>query len=469
MQPTKEEAIAELRRRGVAIPGQPMMQQAAKPTRDEAIAELKRRGVPIPGEQSQTGNIANILSYLNPFSIAGNQAENMRKTALGEANPLMAGIESFAGGVERRTHGIAQPVLENYLGPRVAQASRDVAQEREQRLAQNAQQFPKATAFGEILGGEAAKAPLYAAGGLAARATPALAKVPGFLKYLGGIMGSTASGGLGGAAKYVNPDESRLENAISGAETGLAAGTLGAGLGLTLQAGLGAKNLISAYMKTHPAEKFAKEFIKNYKNVKKGYGKEYKDVFTKAKEAGVDEIQIPKINTKDIFEHAAKSEKKYVKNLLTSGKLYDAHRAQSDLGVLISRLSGKKGLTGSEKDAIQAAQKAQTRIKDSIDKSLVDKGANELAEKYKLLTQGYAKDVIPYRASKAVDKFNRKRPLLTPEKFRKKLAAEDAFEALVGAERHPELYKSKDMQKLIKNLTSAAGIYGAHKLIEGKI
>jgi hypothetical protein len=444
---TRAEIDAELRRRGVPIPGEQAAGPSNQLSRAEIDAELRRRGVPIPNKVPQES--------LNGFMGGLESIWNAYKKPRFDLGAVGSGITGFNKGVEDLTHGVMQPLTESgLLSERVKRGSESVGREREAQYRQAKQQNPKSAMVGNILGNIAVSAPLALAGG-----TPAIGRLPGFLKYLQPILGGAATGGLMGGASYINPGQSRIKNTLTGAAIG---GALGGGA----QALMGGKELAGAFLKTHPAEKFAGKFIGEMKGVQKQYANAYENFLTQAEKSGADKIGLPKINTKDIFEHAAKSEKGYLKKFITDPTIRNAHKAQSDLGKLVSRLKQRKGLSGSETDTLQAAIKAQNKIRNSIDKSLTGKGQGLLAKEYKDLTAGYTKDVIPYRTSNAISKFDRKNPLLTPEAFRKKLSNEESFKALVGAERHPELYKLPKLGKIGSGLGVLYGINKLHDLFK---
>lgn len=129
-------------------------------------------------------------------------------------NPFMAGITGFNTGVERLTQGALRP----FLGG--SKAFQDVTRGREEDYNEARKAHPFAAKLGEFTG-QAGIALPFAGAGTAAVAS----KFPSLSPYLAGILGEGASGAAIGGLQDVNPSESRLANAATGAFFG---STLGA-------------------------------------------------------------------------------------------------------------------------------------------------------------------------------------------------------------------------------------------------
>lgn len=129
-------------------------------------------------------------------------------------NPFMAGVTGFNTGVER----LAQGALRPFLGG--SKAFQDVTRQREEDYSQAKKEHPFSAKLGEFTGQAGLALPFGGAG------TAAIAsKFPSMAPYLAGILGEGAGGAVFGALQDVNPNESRLSNAATGAFFG---GTLGA-------------------------------------------------------------------------------------------------------------------------------------------------------------------------------------------------------------------------------------------------
>lgn len=152
----------------------------------------------IPAQQTQSaasvprGNIAQsgFMSYFN---------------APKDMSPTMADITAFNTGVERLAHGIMQPLLEG-SNDELAQASRDVAARREANYKKAQTVDPTGASIAEFVGNAA---------------------LPMILTRGAGWVTAPATGAAIGAANYVNPGESRLQNAAWGATGGLGGKALG--------------------------------------------------------------------------------------------------------------------------------------------------------------------------------------------------------------------------------------------------
>lgn len=133
------------------------------------------------------------------------------------AQPQMGKFESaltgFNTGAGNLAHGVLQPVLENVLGDKVKQASKQVAANRqaEYKLAQQAN--PLSTLGGNIAGGIAASSPTWPL------RVPALgASLAG--KIAGHVLTGSTQGGLQGAGQYIDKNDSRLFNTAVGVGLG---------------------------------------------------------------------------------------------------------------------------------------------------------------------------------------------------------------------------------------------------------
>lgn len=197
-------------------------------SREEAIAELKRRGVKIP----ENVNMSNDLSKReSPVSKAPSLAQQPQKEESAfykfghelfygepEQHPgkFMSGVTGFNTAFGRLTEGLMQPLLRGQPG------FENTAKQREKAYQYAEEENPKSTLTGNIAGNVAASLPFFAGGqAAAARYLPALGK------YGRGVVGGALGGAAEGGSQYVNEDESRLMNSLMGA-------TIGGGLSAVL-------------------------------------------------------------------------------------------------------------------------------------------------------------------------------------------------------------------------------------------
>lgn len=424
---SREEATAELRRLGLPMPEE--LQKKAL-TREEARAELRRRGLPMPEEL------------------------NNRKTFFPQS--VESAMIGFNTPFEELAHGTLQPVFENLLGNTVAQSSRNVASQREADYAAAKASSPLSAMGGYGLGTIAQSIPAIYGGPIGAEA--ALGRISPYMKYLSGILGTAGAGALQGGAQYVNPEDSRLVNALKGSALNL--GVRGVG-----QAAKGVYGLGKAISKTHPPEKFTKNFLKDMSEAKEIYNKGYGRWESEIEASGIKNLEkMPKINYSDIFNKASKDEKKYLKNFMQDPSIENAHRAQSDLGEMIARLKGLKQ-TNAVKDARRSAEKAQLRLRKEIKETLKGSGREDLASEYGTLTTGYKRDVIPYTTNPTVRKYLNEE--LTDEGFLKKISKSEPFKKKIGQEKYPELYKRQNALKAIGSVPGIIGGYEIYNFLRG--
>jgi hypothetical protein len=366
---------------------------------------------------------------------------------------------SFLGGIEKAGgdlgHGILQPLLESgILGEIIKRNSQDVGRERLEKYNQYEKANPLSAKAGNITGNIGLALPGMFLGG--SGASGLIPKAPGYLRALASILGYGGSGALSGASQYVNPRESRLENAVMGGGIGLGAGALGT----AIKGGLG---LGKAIKKAYPAEKVSEKILKDRSNILKKYNDSYEDLFKVAENEGINKISVPHINSKSIKKNTTSKEYESLENFFESPTLKNAHRAQSDLGRTIRRLQKTHegvGLNTSQQQALESALMAQKKIRGSIFQELSKNGKNDLSKEYSKLTTGYAKEVLPYTKSVPINKF--KRGELTSEDFLKSLNNNKKFKAQLG-EKYPEL---ETRRKISSTLRHAVPIGGAASLLE---
>ncbi len=370
----------------------------------------------------------------------------------GLGSKFMSGVTGFNTAIERPIHGILQPLVENqYVPERLRNASKQVAASREANYEREVERNPFSAMAGNIGGNVALFAPALMSG----------AGV-GMSPYLAGAL----SGGAQAGAQYVNPEESRLENALYGGAFGALLPAAGKAIGGLAK---GVKNIAKSY----PAAKVAEKVISGKADVKAKYAKEYSDIF---KQSGIKHIREP-IKTSETRRRLSingpiikrNNPEKYGEAFAAFQKNPTpklAQKAQSDLGKLINEIkSGKPSSLSSEGKRIKELTKLRKGVINDITKSL-EKKSPELANKYKKVGEGYAKDVIPYSENKAIREFEKGR--LSKEDLTDALVKNKAFREQMKNV-YPELKTRRNMPKIITGLgaTGLAHKYGVFDALLG--
>ncbi len=408
----------------------------------------------------QTNNTDNVNSPRDLFSEYGIEPE--RETPFREGK-FVTGLLHAANAPANMVHGLAQPLLESgYLGEGTKDWSQALAQSRAQTLGNLAEENPKSALLGDVTGQIATTLPIMggAAAGVAKGLGGIAAKSPTFLKYLSSILGGGLGAGASAGSQYVNPGESRLENAAKGAAVGSALGVIPPALS---SVGKGAKKVKDALS----TNKIAKKVITDRANIRNDYKNYYSDLFKEAEAKGINNVKIPKLNTKAILENSTSRESKALEEFLREPSLKNAHSAQSDLGKIIRRLDKTNenvGLPTDKLRALESARQAQKKIKGSMFDAFNKSEGSQLANKYGKITEGYAKDVIPYTKSKPINTY--KKGELTEKDFVNALMKDKKFKKQLG-DKYPELETRKILEKLGKyGLVGGSGLGGV-KLIKG--
>ncbi len=375
---------------------------------------------------------------------------------------LFSGIAGANKSFGDTAHGIMQPALESEwvnreLSPNLRRASQEIARERND-IYEREKSLNPLSAMGGYGAGEVAKAvPGIAAGGA------------GLVPLAGrGLVGASVGGGLSGAAsggsEYVNPGQSRLENARYGALIG----ALLPGAGRLVSAPFKYANRLS---KAYPAEKLGEQIIAAKSAAKEKYSKLYSDIFKEAEDSGINHIRKP------IKETVKKNRRLHINqpklkpsNPNKYGEAYAAFQknptpklaqeAQSDLGKLIYEIrSSKTGKLSSEKARIEELSKLREGIINDLTTSF-EKKSPELAKRYKKVGEGYKKDVIEYDKNNAFRKFEEGG--LTKDELVDALVKNKDFRNKMK-HMHPELITRKNAPKVAIGL-GLGGTTLAHKL-----
>jgi hypothetical protein len=166
------------------------------------------------------------------------------------------------------------------------------------------------------------------------------------------------------------------------------------GLGATLAKG--ASKLTS--------KSIGSDIVNNVKNLKKYFKNEYGSIFNEAEKQGIKNYQ-SKASRKELENIMSSVDKKYYSGLekfLDNPTTRNAHLAQSDLGKLIRKLSGKRQLFTSEHEALKSARNAQDILKKEVYSNLLKEGGLKLPFKYNDVTKRYSREMVPYLENTAV-------------------------------------------------------------------
>ncbi len=360
----------------------------------------------------------------------------------GLGSKFMSGVTGFNTAIERPIHGILQPLVENqYVPERLRNASRQVAVNREANYEREVERNPFSTLAGNVGGNVALYAPALMSGaGM------------GMSPYLAGAL----SGGAQAGAQYVNPGESRLENALYGGVTGATLPVVGKAIGGVTK---GVKNVAKAY----PVKKVAEKVISGMNTTKSNYNKMYSDIFKEASDLGVNEIKKPNINYNAIIKNNPGKFSKILKDFQETPTPELANKLQSDLGKRISSLQtkqGKSGLVSSEIHELERLSNAKDKLVKNL-ASAFEKKSPGLADRYRETSKGYAKEVIPYLKSAPIRRFR------SGERgevdFIKELTKDKTFMHKMG-KLYPELRTREYLPKVASYLGKGSGILGTGAL-----
>ena len=215
-----------------------------------------------------------------------------------------------------------------------------------------------------------------------------------------------------------------------------------------------------------------------YKEVKTEYNKLYNGVLSSAEAEGLSKhLNLPKKFDAKSFKGVSDKYVEPLKKAIDSRSIKDAHKAQSKLGSFV-RYQDKLRSAGNpiNDTAYDAAVKQQKALQKAINNSLA-KSSKGLDSKYKEITKGYLKDVVPYKENSAVLKHANNKLTNTDlaKKINKGVAGEQFRKNLSSL--HPEIgitesakatadaLQLKDILKIATGTALGGGAigYGAHK------
>lgn len=298
----------------------------------------------------------------------------------------------------------------------------------------------------------------YAVGNLAgslypgAKAFGAAGKIPGLGKGSGFTGNAIKGAGLGAA---LSPEDSRGMGAALGGGLSLLpsiAGITSAGIG--------------------------KNIIDSFKNLKKGFNKDYGNFFKKAGHLGVDRIPT-KMTQSDVNllgSYLPARQEKILAEALKSGSLKDMHEAQSAFGKVMEKLETKRSkssLDPIDKKALDTATKLKDDIQLAINRELMKKGGLDLPFEYSNLSNRYKTEMGPYLdqpAIRAGAKSPTKKGYLNPSDVTAAIQGKEGtpFRNALGNE-YPELEINKLLQsplakKILGVAATGAGLGGTAAL-----
>lgn len=366
---------------------------------------------------------------------------------------LPSAATGFNAAFERPIHGVMQPTLESDYAPEwLANASRDVAAQREQNFNRELERNPLTTMGGNIVGGLSLAAPTYIGG------APALA-AKGLSPMAAKMLAGALSGGAQGASQYVNPGESRGMNALQNS-----------GIGAAFPIAAMPFKMLGNIAKSYPVKTAATNILNRMNATKGQYRKTYEDIFKNAEELGIKHIREPaKEVSKKAKKHALKvgAPNKYgeaYEEFIKNPTPLNAHKAQSDLGKLANKIeSSATGTLSSEQARVNELLKLKNSITSDLT-SAFEKKSPELAKRYTKVGTGYSKDVMPYKESKAIAGYEGNE--YGKSALVRKLMQDETFRHRLG-NLHPELLTRSIINPLLKYGAIAGGGKLAYDTFKG--
>lgn len=384
-------------------------------------------------------------------------------------NPFLAAMAGIKHSFEKPVHGILQPLLESgYLGQDVSNASKNWAKRTQDIYDRASKDSPWATGIGEHGYRFARDIPLYALGGkaltgLTSKLSPGLIKWLLNRELLSNIVSGTITGGLEGAANYVNEGESRLENATEGATNGAISAGIFSGLkyGGKKLLGLGkwAANIPKAFPKGG-AKELADEVAVFGRDAVEGTKKAlYSIPENVAKESGL--MLPPPTGAKfgKILSEGG-AEEAITDYFIKKNHTYDAaNDVVKDLGKFIRDLESKhvkSGLLKGERQALKQAKALQNQVWEGMLQGFNDIGRPDAAKALIEADKYFVENVLPHR-HRLVETY-RKGQLL-PKDFLKKAYGDSTFMAHFGT-KYPEIKLRQLLPKYLKGGAGALGVGG---------
>lgn len=219
------------------------------------------------------------------------------------------------------------------------------------------------------------------------------------------------------------------------------------------------------------SKNIAKNVLEGFASSKKQVASEFKDIFTQAKNRGVQHLERIPAKIELLHRGGNKDYIQALKDFNNVPNVSNAHSAQSDLGKYIRKIGAPSNKL--ERDAIEEAKRLSTTLKEKMGEHFIKSGNTDLALRYNQAREAFKQEVVPYMESKAIKALQRGD--LRPKNFSKKIAEDERFISKIGQYNHPQIELSDRLRRGLaspatKTATGvAAGLllpYGLYKYIK---
>lgn len=307
--------------------------------------------------------------------------------------------------------------------------------------------------------------------------------------FMGGEIAAQAAPGIGAFSKLSKLGKpSILMDALKGAGTGFATGgsenddmltrIISAALGGIVPSVSGLRNKKIAERVLEKKGALEKDFTQSYENVLRG--KENVKIPSQYK-LNIKELS-DVMGTPEFKELNSGKNKKFLESYfdyLRNSNIKSAHKAQSELRKLSSKIEGEINLAKrQEKDipdvtrkSLALAKSLRERVKGNISKTAEEKGLQDFQQSYDSLGKRYAEEMTPY-FHPSIAKFEQgaTRPtdlvkaLSRDEKFSKPGGAYSQIPGLPAKRFYYETSAKDTIDNLLKGLLLAGGVGAAYQL-----
>lgn len=430
-------------------------------SKDEAIAELRRRNLPIPGEQTNSNAGSNVSreEAMEELNIRGVNSGGKATT-----NPIMNFLNQTSRQADKFRNGIAQPWVESGIfGQRPKEALRELEEQSRAKAMQSSEGNPISTELGAGFGQSLKSIPGMAIGGGAGKEL--LPHAPKLFRYLAGILGSGGLGALQGhGTEYVNPGESRMDNALTQGITNAVGTAAAPPLGFLAQKGVQLAKDTGKLIKYGADAIDTEGLIKNYLAAEKKVGRESSKQYKAIRHAAQEDnilTEVPEFIEKSSNKGLSKGTKEVINKYKIAKDIPSAHDAYKQLGQFIRNQSEKleKGLLDiPAEDALMAAKKAQHEISESMHAAFKKYDRHDLSDALTDANNFYKTKVLAYE-NPLTGLYKERPKKLTDWTYVNKLSRSEPFKANLTKE-HPALQVRGQMPELLGKLTGL-GLSGA--------
>lgn len=214
----------------------------------------------------------------------------------------------------------------------------------------------------------------------------------------------------------------------------------------------------------------ARQLSQNKQKAIREASADYNQFFDTAKQLGVKEVEVPKMDSSKIINHSIPKYHESLKQFLKNPTLENAHWAQSELGALerhLTKLHDKQGLTPTEIRTLRATTQAKDNIKKSMFSNKGLGGHEPLAERYNQLSSDYLEKVIPYKSLQDLSAYEKGK--MRPRTLIKSVRNDEDF-MLKMQKHYPGMLLHGPVAKAIAlGALGSAGMKGGGKLINALI